>query len=206
MRLVATGSSDRTVKLFDVSTQSCIQTFYQNTGAITCVQFHPFGNVLATGCADHSIKLLDLRSNQLLQHYSAHDLAVSSIAFHPTGNFLLSSSLDSSIRLWDLRKGHQLYTIHGHPSPVHSAAFNHDGSQFVTGGADQRVITWNTNLDTKSTKNSALPKVGVAIQTRRHARVASSRTIAPFGLPGPQPRRSRQARCVLREPRTDLGT
>jgi len=32
MRLVATGSADRTVKLYDLNTQSCIQTFYQNTG------------------------------------------------------------------------------------------------------------------------------------------------------------------------------
>jgi hypothetical protein len=133
---------------------------------VTCLQFHPYGNVLATGCADNSIKLWDIRSNTLLQHYSAHDLAVSSIAFHPSGNFLLSTSLDSSIRLWDLRQGHQLYTIHGHPSPVHACAFNGTGDAFVTGGADQRVITWNTNIS-KEVANAApnwagqpLPQVG----------------------------------------------
>lgn len=168
MRLVATGSFDKTVKLFDLQTQSCLQTFYQNTAAVTAVKFHPFGSVLATGSADNSIKLWDVRSNQLLQHYSAHDLAVSSLDFHPSGNFLLSSSLDSSIRLWDLRRGHQLYTIHGHPSPVNSCQFNADGSAFVTGGNDQRVITWNTNLGDSATKGkrgglgdfaASLPKV-----------------------------------------------
>lgn len=193
MRLVATGSADKTVKLFDLHNQTCLQTFYQNTGEVTCVKFHPFGNVLATGCADNSIKLWDIRNNQLLQHYSAHDLGVTCIDFHPSGNYLLSSSLDSSIRLWDLRQGHQLYTIHGHPSPVNSCAFTYDGHSFVTGGDDQRVITWNTHLDNDNAKThrgldkisfgAPLPKVGLTPEPQpkqqRGALLASQIRAAP---------------------------
>lgn len=47
--LIATGSFDKTCKLWDAETGYCIQTLRGHTAEIVCVAFDPTGTLLATG-------------------------------------------------------------------------------------------------------------------------------------------------------------
>ncbi len=153
--LAVTGSDDKTVKLWDLATHQTVHTFYEHSGAVMSVKFHPHGSVIATGSADNSIKLWDIRTHQLLQHYAAHDATVTDIDFHPTGDYLISSSNDATLKVWDIREGHQLYTIHGHKGPAHTVRFSPTpasngtggGQFFASAGKDPVVMTWKTNFD-----------------------------------------------------------
>ena len=48
-RLIASGSDDRTVKLFDFSSRQVINTFCDHDAGINSVQFHPDGTCVASG-------------------------------------------------------------------------------------------------------------------------------------------------------------
>jgi hypothetical protein len=146
-RLAASASDDKTVKLWDIHTHQCVQTYYEHNLPVRAVKFHPHGSVVASAGVDNSIKLYDLRSHQMIQHYTAHDSVVNSIDFHPSGDYLLSGSDDSALKIWDLREGHQLYTIHGHKGATLGVQWSPEGDFFASAGADQRVMTWATNFD-----------------------------------------------------------
>ena len=82
--MIASGSDDKTVKLWDVNLNGeLIHTFTDHTGMISDVKFHPDGTCLASCGSDKKIKIFDVRSHRLLQHYDAHTDLVNSIAFHP---------------------------------------------------------------------------------------------------------------------------
>lgn len=92
-RLIATGSEDRTIKLWDVTSRTKIVDFPDHIdGAVNSVRFHPDGTCLAGGSDDKTINIWDIRSKRLIQHYDAHNSGVSQISFHPNGRYLLSAS------------------------------------------------------------------------------------------------------------------
>ena len=103
-RLIASGSEDKTVKLFDITSHNEIKTFEpQHLAAVNDVQFHPDGTCIAAGSFDQSINIWDIRSSKQIQHYDAHNASVQSLTFHPNGRYLVSSSVDSTVKIWDLR-------------------------------------------------------------------------------------------------------
>ena len=66
-RMIASGSDDRTVKLWDVNQNgSLIHTFQDHTGMVADVKFHPDGTCLASAGSDKKIKIFDVRSHRLL--------------------------------------------------------------------------------------------------------------------------------------------
>ena len=55
--MVASGSDDRTVKLWDVVHANIIHTFVDHTSLVCDVKYHPDGSCLATASADKKIKI-----------------------------------------------------------------------------------------------------------------------------------------------------
>ena len=64
--MVASGSDDRTVKLWDVVHASMIHTFVDHSGMVCDVKYHPDGSCLASVSTDKKIKIFDCRARKLL--------------------------------------------------------------------------------------------------------------------------------------------
>ncbi|MER6174995.1 hypothetical protein [Streptosporangium sp. NPDC001681] len=58
---LATGSADKSVKLWDVAARNTVATLTGHTGEVFSVAFSPDGTTLATGSADKSVKLWPIR-------------------------------------------------------------------------------------------------------------------------------------------------
>ena len=61
-RLIASGSEDTTVKLWDVTSKAPIHAFHDHNQGVRSVKFHPDGTCIASGAADKVIKIFDIRS------------------------------------------------------------------------------------------------------------------------------------------------
>jgi len=99
-RRVASASSDRTVRVWDIDTQKC-QVLRGHSDVVYTVAFHPAGNRLASGTRDGAIWLWDLGTGQEVARLQGHTNYVWSLTFSPDGKSLVSGSGDRTVRLWD---------------------------------------------------------------------------------------------------------
>lgn len=159
--MVASGSDDRSVRIWDVARNKQIHQFNDHTGMVNKVQFHPDSTCLASCGTDKKIKIFDCRSHRLLQHYDAHDGAVNSIAFNQAGTLLISTGTDGVVKIWDLRRGCIMYTLFGHEGVTTAATFSPASDYFLSGGNDGVVLCWGSNLNPVRTEDLA------EIQTRQ---------------------------------------
>jgi len=65
--LLASGSEDRTVRLWNASTGECLNILSGHANAVLSVAFSPDGRTLASGSQDETIKLWDINTGECLQ-------------------------------------------------------------------------------------------------------------------------------------------
>ena len=63
VRLIASGSDDKTVRVWDVEKRMEIYSFTDHNGVINSVRFHPDGTCLASASFDTKIKVIIFLSN-----------------------------------------------------------------------------------------------------------------------------------------------
>ena len=101
-RILASGSRDKTVRLWDMTTRQQLRTLAGHTSVVWSVAFSPDGRTLASGSADKTIRLWNAATGEQCAILTGHTAPVKSVAFSPDGITLASGSEDSTVRLWDL--------------------------------------------------------------------------------------------------------
>ncbi|MCX7914660.1 MAG: hypothetical protein N2511_08785, partial [Thermodesulfovibrionales bacterium] len=93
-RFIASGSSDKTVKLWEVSSGREIRTFSGHNGFVNSVAFSPDGRFIASGSWDKTLKLWEVSSGREIRTFTGHG-GVISVAFSPDGRYIVSGSDDT---------------------------------------------------------------------------------------------------------------
>ena len=113
-QLLASGSDDHTIKLWDLNHGEYLSTLWGHQGWVQSIAVSPDGHVLASGSHDHRVKLWDWRSGECLQTLEGHINRVKTVAFCPQGEILSSGGDDRTIKIWDVQTGVCLQTLEGH--------------------------------------------------------------------------------------------
>ena len=103
---VASGSVDKTVKLWDVTSGECLQTLEGHSNVVYSVSFSPDGTKVASGSSDTTVKLWDVKCGECLQTLGGHSRGVSCVSFSPDGSKLVSGSYQE-VKLWITPRGLQ---------------------------------------------------------------------------------------------------
>jgi WD40 repeat protein len=164
---VASGSKDKTIKLWEVNTGELLQTLKGHRNKVQSVAFSPDGHLLASGSEDNTIKLWNADTGELIDTLKGHEdslLAtnrkVFSVAFSPDGKKIASGNWDKSIMLWEVRFGKALHFIKGrtkrfwglveekgdgHTDSVNSVAFSPNSRILASGSFDNVIKLWEVS-------------------------------------------------------------
>ena len=136
-KMVASGSRDKTIRLWDVASSQNTATLKGHTDYIASVAFSPDGKSLASGSQDKTVRLWDLSSGKNIATLEGHTGGITSVAYSPDGKMLASGSYDQTIKLWDAATGKNVATLHGNQyESFHSIAFCADGKTMASGTVD----------------------------------------------------------------------
>ena len=142
-KTLASGSSDKTVKLWDLATGKLFATLQGHTETVYSVAWSPDGKTVASGSFDKTVKLWESATGKLLATLQGHTGEVESVAWSPDGKILASGSRDETVRLWESVTGKLLATLQGHTDTVYSVAWSPDGKTLASGSYDKTVKLWD---------------------------------------------------------------
>lgn len=155
--LLATGSYDQTIILWDLSTGKPVQTLTGHNGPVYDLEFHPGGHpILASASGDRTIKLWDINSGQRLDTLNEPEKEQYTLAFSPDGKQLAAAGVDRRIRIWTISDDAQegtnpvLYSRFAHEKPIVRVAFSPDGAILASAGEDLVLKLWETNSYTQT--------------------------------------------------------
>lgn len=148
-QMLASGSDDSSVKLWDVKSGKLLHTLDGHksylggkTGYVLSVAFDPVGEILASGGAGNTVKLWEVANGKLLRTLEGHTSDVYSVAFDPQGGTLASGSEDGKVRIWEVATGKLLRTLEARSGFIHSVTFNPSGRMLACGNSNKTVKLW----------------------------------------------------------------
>lgn len=171
--LVATGSQDKTAKLFLATDLSLVATLKGHRRGVWDCQFSPVDRVLATASGDRSVRLWSLSDHSCVRTFQGHiasalrirflngGLQVSlevgvAVPFRPgiltkscaaIAGQLASSGADGLIKIWTIRTNECEATLDSHSDKVWALDLAPSGNIMVSGSADSRLLIWKDTTE-----------------------------------------------------------
>jgi WD40 repeat protein/transcriptional regulator with XRE-family HTH domain len=142
--LLASGSEDQTIRLWDTDTGECIAVLSGHTNWVRSIAFSPDGSLLASGSEDQTVRLWNVNTGTCCQVLQGHTQRVRAVAFSPQGNVLASGGDDGTIRLWNTGTWTWSHILEEQSSHVRALAF-HPTKEILASGSEERTIRlWDT--------------------------------------------------------------
>ena len=136
------GSHDKTLKLWDVSTGQCLRTFEGYSGDVNFVSLSADGKYALSGSHDDTLKLWEVSTGKCVRTFEGHSGNVNSVSLSADGKYALSGSHDKTLKLWEVSTGKCLRTFEGHSGIVWSVSLSADGKYALSGSDDDTFRLW----------------------------------------------------------------
>ncbi|KKA28409.1 hypothetical protein TD95_000235 [Thielaviopsis punctulata] len=153
---LATGSGDKTARIWDTETGTPKYTLAGHDGWVLCVAWSPDGEQLATGSMDKSVRLWDPKTGKpaTTKPLTGHAKWVTSVAWQPyhlwsaeSGPRLASASKDATIRVWLVNSGVTEHVLSGHKGSVSCVRWGGTGLVY-SASHDKTIKVWNADKGT----------------------------------------------------------
>ncbi len=145
-QLIASGSLDHTIKLWEVKTGNVQRTLKGHQDLVLSIALSANGLLLASSSADSTIKLWEMGTGNLLKTLKEEGKTwIGSIAFSPDGQTLAAEGVNYTVKLWDLKTSSVLKTLSGHKNIINSVTFSPNGEMLASGSADSHIRLWKVN-------------------------------------------------------------
>ncbi|XP_055954342.1 transducin beta-like protein 3 [Patella vulgata] len=111
--LLATGSTDFTIKVWDIIQEHCTHDLIGHKGVICALAFNPSKSrlQLVSAADDNMIRIWDLVTSTCVNEIQAHYSTVTSLVFTPDGDTMYSTARDSVVVTWDMKEIKVLKTV-----------------------------------------------------------------------------------------------
>ncbi|MBE3042541.1 F-box/WD repeat-containing protein, partial [Candidatus Bathyarchaeota archaeon] len=140
--ILATGSYDTTIKIWNIETGEEMRTLRGHTSAVRTLQFD--GNKLMSGSLDNTIKIWNLQTGECVNTLQYHSGGV--IAMHFEGKYLASGSTDGCLKVSNFET-RQIWCARGHDDWVNQVRMDLPSRTVFSASDDCTIKMWD--MDTK---------------------------------------------------------
>ncbi len=154
-KLIASGSVDLTVKVWDTASKECLASMEGHDGEVKALAFSPDGKFLASGEMYKKVKIWDTATYKETNMYTDIEGSLTGLVYSIDGKRLFASSKDSFARVWTIGSLADAKKL-AHSYPVNGIAMSPDGKLVATMDDGGNVSLWNTTtlLKSKTLKHS----------------------------------------------------
>lgn len=149
-QLLASGSGDKTLRLWDIYTQTPYKTCVGHADNVLCVAWSPCGRKVASASENGKILLWNAEDgSQIGKPMIAHKKWITCLSWEPyhsneTCRFLVSSSKDTSLRIWDTVLGQTVRELNGHTMSVTCCKWGGRGLIYSS-SQDRTIKVWKAD-------------------------------------------------------------
>ncbi|XP_066286244.1 cilia- and flagella-associated protein 337-like isoform X2 [Branchiostoma lanceolatum] len=144
-------STDKTVKVWDTSDQSCLITVtaksHKIRGDLMCCHYSSLAKSLAMVTDQLALLQLKMKSSLNADIVLSHKEAVQCCKYNSSFKQVISCSDASVVKVWDFETGTQIFEFSGAhgDKPVTCMTFDSTERRLITGGRDGVLRIWNFN-------------------------------------------------------------
>ncbi|KAL1980949.1 hypothetical protein VTN96DRAFT_3289 [Rasamsonia emersonii] len=159
---LVSGSTDKTVRVWDVARAECTHVFHGHSSTVRCIQIVPPSPgrampVIVSASRDSTLRVWrlprpgdeepgDTDCPYLIHVLSGHEKTVRAIAAHD--DTVVSGSYDCTVRVWRISTGESVHKLQGHTKNIYSVVLDHERNRCISGSMDNTIKVWS--LDTGS--------------------------------------------------------
>ncbi len=156
-KLLASGSKDTTVRLWDLTESGKALCLAMGTGHVSAVTAIAFcrkrdSNFLISGGADKLLRVWDMSNIgdskgpitlPAISAIPAHEKDINAVCVAPNDQFVASGSQDKTIKVWKLPDLTPVHVFRGHKRGIWSVAFSPVDQALVSASGDKTIKLWN---------------------------------------------------------------
>lgn len=140
--LFATGSNDKTIKLWDAKTCLLKTTLSGPVRSVMCVKFSPNNDFVLGTSNDNVARIWNISQRKVVHSFIGHIGRVYTAGFTPNYTKIVTGSYDRSLKIWDIKKGFCIKTIFC-ASSCNGLCISKDGGNIISGHLDGKLRFWD---------------------------------------------------------------
>jgi WD40 repeat protein len=156
--LIASGSKDATVRVWDVTTGEERACLVGHRNQVQSVAFTGDGAYVVSGSGnpemrasdgtligetDYTVRVWNIADGTEVARYEGHRGMVHCVAVSPDGRRVASGDSEGVVRLWDIRGGSELESFNAYGESVHRLKFSPDGRLLFSSSFEGIVRVWH---------------------------------------------------------------
>lgn len=142
-----TGSSDRTLRLFNPITGNVIQTYSAHGYQVLDLAVAEANDRFISVGGDKTVFLWDVATAQTLRRWSGHAGRVNACAFGGEGDsVIVSGSFDSTVKIWDTKQRSERPIMTFSEAKDSISSIEIVGAEILSGSVDGRVRSYDLRM------------------------------------------------------------